>query len=338
MKALIVKEPGKPEVADIKPQFMRPDYIKVKTVAVALNPSVDLSGVVEEVGSACKTQVKKGDRIFAACNCANHNQLEDGAYAEYAMVKDGHLAKIPEGMGFEEAASMGAGVTTTGQALYQNLKLPWPTEPAKTPFPILIYGGSTASGTMAIQYAKLSGLTVLATASPQNFDLMRSYGADAVFDYHDQDCGAKIRAYTNNALRHVLDCIAEESTLAIDAAALSSDSSQELHCLTLLPPDTWPVERQHDVNVRFLLGYTSFGEEFTKFGATWPPVPEHYEAGVRFWELHGKILEEGKVKAHPVTVKEGGLAGIPEGIDELRHKRVSATKLVYRIADTPGLK
>lgn len=158
-----------------------------------------------------------------------------------------------------------------------------------------------------------SGLTVLTTASPQNFNLMRSYGADAVFDYHDPDCGAKIRAYTDNALRHVFDCISLEPSFAIDAAALSSDSSQELHCLALLPPDTWPVERQHDVNVRWLLAYTSFGEEFTKYGATWPPVPEHYEMGVRIWELHRKLLEEGKVKPHPVTVKEGGLAGIPEG-------------------------
>lgn len=71
------------------------------------------------------------------------------------MVKDGHLAKIPDGMSWEEAASLGAGVTTIGQALYHELKLPWPTEPLKDPIPILINGGSTASGTMAIQYAAL---------------------------------------------------------------------------------------------------------------------------------------------------------------------------------------
>jgi len=70
-------------------------------------------------------------------------------------VKDGHLAKIPEGKSFEETASLGAGVTTVGQALYHNLKLPWPTEPAEEPFLILIYGGSTATGTLAIQHAKL---------------------------------------------------------------------------------------------------------------------------------------------------------------------------------------
>ena len=71
------------------------------------------------------------------------------------MVKDGHLAKIPEGLSFEEAASLGVGVATVGQSLYLGLKLPYPTEPAKSSFPILIYGGSTATGTLAIQYAKL---------------------------------------------------------------------------------------------------------------------------------------------------------------------------------------
>ena len=72
------------------------------------------------------------------------------------MVRDGMLAKIPEGLSFEDAATLGVGVTTVGQALYMTLKLPLPTEPAKSPVPVLIYGGSTATGTLAIQYAKLS--------------------------------------------------------------------------------------------------------------------------------------------------------------------------------------
>ena len=93
--------------------------------------------------------------LDAVLNQSYQQQLEDGAFAEFAMVKDGHLAKIPESMSYEETASMGAGVTTTGQALYHDLKLPWPTEPMKEPIPILINGGSTASGTLAIQYAAL---------------------------------------------------------------------------------------------------------------------------------------------------------------------------------------
>ena len=71
------------------------------------------------------------------------------------MVKDGHLAKIPENMSWEDAVSLGAGVTTIGQALYHELKFPWPTEPTEEPFYVLINGGSTATGTLAIQYAVL---------------------------------------------------------------------------------------------------------------------------------------------------------------------------------------
>jgi NADPH:quinone reductase-like Zn-dependent oxidoreductase len=71
------------------------------------------------------------------------------------MVKDGHFGKIPEGMSFEQAATLGVGVTTIGQTLYMTLQLPLPTEPAKVAFPVLIYGGSSATGTLAIQYAKL---------------------------------------------------------------------------------------------------------------------------------------------------------------------------------------
>ncbi len=161
-----------------------------------------------------------------------------------------------------------------------------------------------------------SGAVVIATASPKNFSLVLSYGANAVFDYHDPECGSKIRAFSNNSLRYVLDCISVESSYKIDAAALSTDTSQELHCLTLLPPDSWPSERK-DVNVRWMLAYTSFGEEFFKFGATYPVSSEHYEVGVNFWKLNGKLLKEGKIRTHPVTVREGGLLSVPEGYETL---------------------
>lgn len=47
-----------------------------------------------------------------------------------------------------------------------------------------------------------------------------------------------------------------------------------------------------------------------------------------------KLLEEGKVRGHPVSVREGGLRGVIEGLEDLREGRVSGEKLVYRVADT----
>lgn len=65
------------------------------------------------------------------------------------------LAKIPEGMSFEETASLGVAVTTVVQTLYIAFAFPLPPERVKPHLVILIYGGSTATGTLAIQYAKM---------------------------------------------------------------------------------------------------------------------------------------------------------------------------------------
>lgn len=80
-------------------------------------------------------------------------QLEDGA--EDVVAKGDIQMMIPPGMGSEEAATLGVGIVTIGQSLYQSLQLPLPSAPAKEAFPVLIYAGSTATGTLAIQFAKL---------------------------------------------------------------------------------------------------------------------------------------------------------------------------------------
>ncbi|KAJ8066078.1 hypothetical protein OCU04_005170 [Sclerotinia nivalis] len=55
-----------------------------------------------------------------------------------------------------------------------------------------------------------------------------------------------------------------------------------------------------------------------------------------FWDLNGKLLAEGKIKTHPVIVKDRGLAGIPDGLPEVAQGKISAAKLVYRVDDTPA--
>jgi NADPH:quinone reductase-like Zn-dependent oxidoreductase len=87
MKAVIIKELSVATLTDIKEQSMRLDYIKVKTVAVAVNLTdlyhtssagrvggiirCDVSGIVEEVGEECKSDVKKGDAVYSVCYRAN---------------------------------------------------------------------------------------------------------------------------------------------------------------------------------------------------------------------------------------------------------------------------
>jgi len=346
MKALKTISAGKAVVkSDVPIPKLRPDRVLVKNVALALNPTdwkhivhlatenstvgCDCAGVVEAVGGNLTKPYKKGDRIAGFCHGGKSTDLETGAFGEYCLPKSGVSMKIPDNVSFEEAATLGVGITTVGQGLYQSLQLPWPDKPANEKFPVLIYGGSTATGTLAIQMAKLSGLDVITTCSPRNFDLVKSLGASVAFDYSSPSCGADIRKHTNNRLYYAFDCISEGSSPQICADALSSDVSSKKPEYSALLRTEIPRD---DVEHKFTLGYTAIGEAFSMQREDFPDHPDHYEFASKFWTLAQKLLEQGKFKVHPMDVRSGGLEGINDGLEDLRDNKVSGKKLVYHIA------
>lgn len=173
MRALKIDAIGKASVHDDAPvPSLRPDYLLVKTIAVALNPTdwkhigfavsnppvtvgCDFAGEVLEIGPAVTKSFKKGDRVAGFVHGSNVVQPEDGAFGEYLVAKGDILCKLPDWVSWEEASTIGVGVSTVGQGLYQSLELPWPDQPAKESFPLLVYGASTATGALAVQFAKL---------------------------------------------------------------------------------------------------------------------------------------------------------------------------------------
>lgn len=176
MKAVVIRGTEARVERDRALPKLRDDYVLVKTEAVALNPTdwkhvtfglgadgalvgCDFSGVVQEVGPAVTKAWRIGDRICGVVHGGNSYQLEDGAFAEYIVAKGDIQLRIPDNMTFTQAATIGLGATTVGQGLYQQaLKLPLPStsSPQGREGPnILIYGGSTATGALGIQYARL---------------------------------------------------------------------------------------------------------------------------------------------------------------------------------------
>lgn len=88
----------------------------------------------------------------------NDVEPEDGTFAEYIVIKGDIAMHIPPSLSFEEASTLGGGIATVALALYRYLELPFLTFPLERKSDgryILIYGGSTATGTLAIQFAKL---------------------------------------------------------------------------------------------------------------------------------------------------------------------------------------
>lgn len=172
MKAIKITSPGHAAVVHDapKPELPSPEWIRVKVVAVALNPvdwqhlqmmnvpailGSDFSGIVEEIGNAVAKPLRKGDRVFGVAHGSNSLRPNNGAFAEYVCVKGNLVLKMPDNKSFEELAGSGVAVVTVGQGLYQEMGLPWPTEPRKEKEPILIYGGSSGMGAVGIQFAKL---------------------------------------------------------------------------------------------------------------------------------------------------------------------------------------
>lgn len=248
---------------------------------------------------------------------------DNGAFADHIIAKGAISMKIGDNVSTEDAATLGVGITTVGQGLYQNLGLPLP--PAKVdPAWILIYGGSSATGSLAIQFAKLSGLKVAATASPRNFDFLKKLGADEVFDYREPDVGAKIRAATGDSLQLVFDTISEGSSPAIAAAAISSKGGKYATILFVKEKDL----PRDDVKNATTLAYTALGEEFAP---QFPANQADFEFGAKFWEISEELINSGKIKAHPPQVREGGLDAIPQGLQDLKEGKVSGVKLVYKI-------
>ncbi|KAF9630187.1 Alcohol dehydrogenase superfamily zinc-containing [Lasiodiplodia theobromae] len=347
MKVLKIND-GSAAIVSAPIPSLRPNHILVKTIAVALNPTdwkhiwafsgtagctsgCDYAGVVTAVnpGSA----FKPGDRVAGWTHGGNISNKEDGSFAEYLVANEGIALKIPEGVSFEQAATLGVGITTVGQGVYQTLGLPLPGGERKGEREkLLVYGGSTATGTLAVQFAKLSGFEVIATSSPRNFALLKALGADAVFDYNSPTVGADIRKHTANRLYYAFDCISEGNSAQICADALSTDTAARKPSYAALLYTELPRE---DVVAKVTMAYTVFGEGFWKpFGpGDYPASTEDYEFGKKFWKLSEKLLEEGKLKVHPPDVRDGGLEGVLEGLRELKDGKVSGKKLVYKIAE-----
>ncbi|KAJ6118232.1 hypothetical protein N7471_013699 [Penicillium samsonianum] len=344
-KAIIVIEPKKEGLVTDRPiPTLRDDYILVKTVSVGVNPTdwkhvaflsppgvlvgCDYAGVVEAVGKNVRKPFKKGDRICGFTHGANAVQPEDGSFAEYIVAKGDLQMKVPDNMSFQDAATLGGGIITVGQTLYQSLKMALPTEPIKNATPILIYGGSTATGTLAIQFAKLSGYKVFTTCSPRNFDLVRRMGADATFDYKDTQSAAEIRKQTNNNLKLALDCISLEASAKFCDHAISTEGGEYTALLSV------KIERVN-VNNGFTLAYTALGEAFSFGNIPFPPKPEDRAYAEKFIAISESLLAQGKIKAHPSKVGKNGLKGVLEGLQLLKEDKVSGEKLVYNVAETP---
>lgn len=136
----------------------------------------------------------------------------------------------------------------------------------------------------------------------------------------------KVREHTSDKLRHALDTISIDASAKTCADALSTTGGT----YSALEPINSP---RKDIESRSTLAYSATGEALTDYGR--PATKDDFDFGVEFWQLAGQLLEQGKLKVHPPSVRPDGLKGVLEGLLEMREGRVSGEKLVYRVGESP---
>ncbi len=144
-------------------------YPAVKQSQLPIILGRDVSGVVSRVGQSTQG-VKVGDEIFAMV------PQDRGGYAEQVTVPARLCAPKPRTLDFVQAASVPLAALTAWQGLFDHGGL-------KAGQRVLIHGASGGVGSFAVQFAKVKGAEVFATASAEALDYVRGLGADRVIDY-----------------------------------------------------------------------------------------------------------------------------------------------------------
>jgi putative PIG3 family NAD(P)H quinone oxidoreductase len=205
MRAVTVPVPGGPEalvVAEVDPPVPGPGEVLLDVVAAGVNradvlqrqgfyppppgapayPGLEASGHVAAVG-ADVTGWRVGD---AACAL-----LSGGGYAAQVAVPAGQLLPVPAGVSVADAAALPEVACT----VWANVVMTAQLRAGET---LLVHGGSSGIGTMAIQLARALGARVAVTAgTAEKLAACRELGADILVNYRDEDFVERVRAATD---------------------------------------------------------------------------------------------------------------------------------------------
>jgi hypothetical protein len=146
---------------------------------------------------------------------------------------------------FEEASVLPLALSTAADGLYQSSFLNLPLPQSKAPNVdgkgkvVLVWGGASSVGATAIQLALASGLQVISTASPSNFDFVKSLGASAVFDYRSSSVLEDlVAALEKDGLEFagVYDAVSTPESVLLSAKVAKAVKGGRKFVATTLPP------------------------------------------------------------------------------------------------------
>ncbi len=231
MHAVVITEPGGPEVlqwTEVPDPVPAPGEVLIEVTASAVNradvmqrqghyppppgaspyPGLECAGTIAALGEGV-TGWHPGEPVCAL--------LAGGGYAERVAVPAGQLLPVPKSTTLAEAAALPETVCTVYSNVFAGARL------AKGET-LLVHGGGSGIGTIAIQLAKQAGAIVAVTAgSQQKLDACRALGADILINYREDDFAEQLLAATGGHGADVILDIIGAGYLAKNLAALAPD-------------------------------------------------------------------------------------------------------------------
>jgi putative PIG3 family NAD(P)H quinone oxidoreductase len=216
MRAVVVSEPGGPEVLevrDVPEPTPNADEVLIDVTATAVNRADLLQrqgnyppppGASSYLGLECSGTIAALGETVAGWNvgdpvCA---LLSGGGYAERVAVPVGQLLPVPAVVSLVDAAALPEATCTVWSMVFGTMA--GRLQPGE---PLLVHGGTSGIGTMAIQVADALGADpILCTVGgPDKAERCRELGADVVIDYRSEDFVEVVRAATGDGVDVILD-------------------------------------------------------------------------------------------------------------------------------------
>ncbi|CAF1251593.1 unnamed protein product [Rotaria sordida] len=294
-------------------------------------PGIDVAGVVVDIGSDVK-RFQIGNKVYGNLG------INSCGYAEYVCGNESMFALKPTNLTMDEAAAVPVACEISYQVLFNKVSPPIGTETK-----IFICGGSSATGSFAIQLAKAVGAQVATTCSQRNFSLLKKLGYTItenkdeinndpqkilVIDYNAKDFGQELKGENYDV---VYDCVggqqqwmSAQQILKIGGQFITIVGDDQNSVLSF----KWIVTMGLSmINRKFWSIFSSAHHSYTYHGLS--QTPEDLD------DIRINFIEIGKVKPLIDTVYDWQKDGV-EALYLLYEKIKSGKaqgKLILKIAD-----
>jgi NADPH:quinone reductase-like Zn-dependent oxidoreductase len=170
-------------------------------------------------------------------------ETKSAGFQTYVVCSRRRVGRVPSNMPISEAVTAPSSLITAIHAVTKDLQLelPWPRDVAVTSKqsrdPILVWGAAGSVGQFAVQVLAYWGYkNVVAVASSQHHDLLRSFGAAKCFDYKKATVVDEIKAYAPR-IRHILDCIGHAHTTLQPLSNIAGEGTKVAMMLPIIVTD-----------------------------------------------------------------------------------------------------